>query len=326
MAHEVEGMVYSGDTPWHGLGIKIPDNLTPEKILTTAGLDWTVSKRPLIYDAKEDSFQVPQRFALVRDSDDQFLDIVGKNYQPTQNADAFEFFDAFVKETKLKMHTAGSLCKGKFVWALASMEKGFSIGSQDDRVDSYVLLVSPHQWGSALSVQHTTVRVVCKNTLTLALNEKGLATYRMTHSRLFDSKAKLEAAKVLGLVSSSFQQFEEQAHVLASKSIRHTDAIGFFEDLLGISDQETLSAVSNDNGKRTGSKTLDRLLQAYDGGSPGASLIGTKDTAWGLVNAVTHVLDHVGIRDQEISLRDNFFGWRGSLKRKALKQALYLAA
>ena len=181
MAHNVEGIVYAGEKPWHQLGTEIPDNLTPEKVLITAGLDWTVSKRPLAFEGSftgatgepvKNLNAIKGRYALVRDKDDQFLDVVGRTFVPTQNADAFEFFDKFVKEAKLKMCTAGSLCQGQYVWALAETQQSFSIGSANDKVDSYILLVSPHQFGRALIAQQTTVRVVCQNTLNLALMKK----------------------------------------------------------------------------------------------------------------------------------------------------------
>lgn len=329
MAHMLEktdNIAYVGATPWHGLGTKVEADLTPAQIQTVAGLDWTVSKRPLVYTGSigdgSDDLEISDRFALVRDSDDQFLDIVGKTYRPTQNKDAFEFFDAFVKETKLKMHTAGSLCSGRYVWALAETEKSFTVG-KDDRVESYVLLVSPHQFGKSLVVQQTTVRVVCQNTLNLALNEKGVVSYRMPHSRQFNAEAKLQAAKVMGLVTETFATFKGEVELLAEKKVKRIDVVDFFTELLKLDPQSLLAA--NDDGLPK-SRNLRQFMEAYEGGSPGADLPGTKDTLWGVVNAVTYVMDHTSVRNKELAFRDNLFGYRGDLKRKALNQALAWAA
>lgn len=328
MSHEIETMAYAGALPWHGLGVKVKENLIPQKIMEVAGCDWTVSKRPIAFNLGENFIGSPlpitDRFALVRDTDDQFLDIVGKTYHPTQNKDAFEFFDAFVKETKLKMHTAGSLCQGKFVWALAKNEdQAFSLGPDKDEVESYILLVSPHQFGKALIAQQTTVRVVCANTLALALNQKGMVSYRMPHTRIFNAEAKLDAAKVLGLANESFNKFKGQVEVLAGTKLIRANSIDFFAKLLGLSEEKMLAA--NDDGLPK-SRSLNQFMDAFEGNSPGAGLSGTKGTLWGAVNAVTYVMDHVSVRNKELAFRDNLFGYRGDLKRKALNLALKWAA
>lgn len=336
--HNVETMAYAGALPWHGLGVPVEENLTPQRIMEIAGCDWTVSKQPLGFvsgtelknSGHGDNDQVPSyseikdRFALIRDTDKQFLDVVGKTYQPTQNKDAFEFFDAFVKETKLRMHTAGSLCQGKFVWALAKNDgQHFSLGPDKDEVESYILLVSPHQFGKALIAQQTTVRVVCANTLALALNQKGMVSYRMPHTRIFNNEAKLAAAKVLGLANESFAEFKAHVEVLAGKKLPRVDGIDFFAELIGLSKEKM--AAANDDGLPK-SRSLNQFMDAFEGNSPGAELSGTKGTLWGAINAVTYVMDHVSVRNKELAFRDNLFGYRGDLKRKALNQALKWAA
>lgn len=327
MIEETDKIAYHGEIPWHGIGIPVGPDLTPQEILTTAGLDWTVSKQPLMYPGLvgdgSDDVEIADRFALVRDKDNMFLDVVGKTYRPTQNVDAFEFFDKFVKETKLKMHTAGSLCNGKYVWALAETAKSFEIGPQKDKVESYVLLVSPHQFGKSLVVQQTTVRVVCQNTLNLALNEKGVVSYRMPHSREFNAAAKREAAEVMGLVTVAFDEFKEHVETLAARRITRIDVVDFYSELLKLDPQTLLAA--NDDGLPK-SRNLHQFIEAYEGGSPGADLAGTKGTLWGVVNAVTYVMDHASVRNKELAFRDNLFGYRGDLKRKALALALKQAA
>ncbi len=325
MAHAVETMAYVGQLPWHGLGTQVEENLTPEQILIAAQLDWSVSKRPMFYSTRDkggldavNRRTVGEHFALVRDSDHHLLDVVGARYQPTQNKDAFDFFDAFVKECKLKMHTAGSLCNGQYVWALAKTEQSFRVASNDS-LDSYVLLMSPHKLGKSLICQHTSVRVVCQNTLNLALQE-GKAAFRMSHARRFDDHAKAEAAKVLGLIHESFQIYGAHAQHLASRKADPLDVRQYFGAVFKMDDKMI------DSEKQRKNSLLQRLLSAYDGESPGANLSSAKGTWWGALNSVTFVLDHNSGTDKDRNLKDSWLGWRGDVKRAALDLAIQMAA
>ena len=118
MAHAVETMAYAGEVPWHGLGKEVLPDLTPEQMLYEAGLDWSVSKIPAFAEVNGEKVAVGKS-ALVRSSDDKVLDVVGDDWNPVQNAEAFGFFADFVGEGNMEMHTAGSLNGGKMVWALS---------------------------------------------------------------------------------------------------------------------------------------------------------------------------------------------------------------
>lgn len=327
MAHNVETMAYSGQLPWHGLGVEVPDNLEPNEMLIKAGLDWSVSKRPMFYKPSRPDVEAPnlsaservvEHFALVRDSDNRLLDVVGHRYQPTQNEEAFAFFDAFIKECKLQMHTAGSLCGGQFVWALAKDNRSLTVAA-NDKVDSYILLMSPHKLGKALIAQHTTVRVVCQNTLNLAL-DGGKAAFRLSHTRKFDDQAKAEAAEVLGLIHSGLKSFGDDAKFLASKKANLLDVKEFFGATFKMSDE----MIANENQRAN--SLLQRLVDAYNGGAPGANLASADGTWWGALQAVTFVLDHKSGSDRERNLRDNWLGSRGEIKRQALTIAKQMAA
>lgn len=324
MSHEVETMAYAGELPWHGLGQRVPDNLTPDQMLTVANLDWTVSTRPMFFakghgiGGMEANERVNEHFALVRDSDSKLLDVVGHRYKPTQNKDAFEFFDKFVKECKLKMHTAGSLCGGQYVWALAKDEMSINIAA-NDKVESYVLLMSPHKLGRSLIAQHTTVRVVCQNTLNLAMS-KNKAAFRMSHTKVFDAKAKHEAAQVLGLIHAGMKDFQAKGKFLAGRKAGLIDVKIFFASVFDLDDKQ----LENDNYRANG--IMGKLVNAYQGEAPGANLASAKGTWWGALNAVTFVLDHKTGGDKERSARENWLGYRGELKRDALKLALDMAA
>ena len=106
MAHMVETMAYAGELPWHGLGVKVIDDLTPEQMMQKAGVDWSVEKQDLITSGGS---TVSNKQALVRSSDGSVLDVVGKGWNPVQNAEAFNFFEEYVRAGDMQMHTAGSL-------------------------------------------------------------------------------------------------------------------------------------------------------------------------------------------------------------------------
>lgn len=323
MSAQVETMAWakSGGLPWHGLGVEVGDDMTPQQIMAAAKLDWTVSKRPMFFEQLKGGGQakhlVDEHHALVRDSDNKLLDVVGSRYQPTQNAEAFDFFDKFVKECKLKMCTAGALCGGQYVWALAQLEKTFNVAS-NDQLAAYLLLLSPHKLGKSLIAKGTGVRVVCKNTLDVAL-QGGEAAFRMSHARKFDEHAKAEAAKVLGLVTNAFNNYGEQGKFLANRKAKMADVKEYFAAVFNM-DDETLEGTPKKNG------LLEKLLSAYGGNSPGANLATAKGTWWGSFNAVTFVLDHNSGRDQETNLKNNWLGWRGDTKRQALELAMKMAA
>ena len=119
MAHNIETMAYAGEVPWHGLGVKVGADLTPQEMLKQANLDWTVSKRSILTynnadSEKADDLIISDDYSvLVRDSDNSILGPCGPKFIPTQNADAFTFFKKFTEAGDMNMHTAGSLRGGR---------------------------------------------------------------------------------------------------------------------------------------------------------------------------------------------------------------------
>jgi phage/plasmid-related protein TIGR03299 len=177
MSHEIESIAWTNEVPWHGLGVEVSDDLTADEMLVKAGLDWTVSKRPLYFPKvnteRTELKLIPNKFALTRDSDESTLDVVGDSYKPVQNADALDFFKRFVDSGDMKMETAGSLRNGQFIWGLAKIQESFNVGAGDeDRIEGYLLLTQPHKFGFSMVAALTPIRVVCMNTMKMALGEK----------------------------------------------------------------------------------------------------------------------------------------------------------
>src|ERR1700722_8371175 len=169
--HNVETMAWTSERPWHGLGVEVSNDLTAEQLIKAAQLDWTVSTHPIFTQIGDQKLGLKE-MALVRDTDNSVLDIVGSDWEPNQNQTAFEFFKEFVDAGDMTMETAGSLQDGRLVWGLAKVKESFELFG-GDKVESYLLFSNPHKYGWSIDVRFTPVRVVCNNTLTLALNGKA---------------------------------------------------------------------------------------------------------------------------------------------------------
>ena len=324
MSARVETMAYAGETPWHGLGEKVSNSLSPAQMLKAAKLDWTVSKREVAYKNSKGVW-VPsdEKFVLARDSDDAELTMVGSTYKPVQNDEAVDFFKKFVVAGKMKMETAGSLWGGRYIWALASIEKEFAIGRSNDTVKSYLLLMQPHVHGKAMIMQYTPIRVVCWNTLTFALGSdlrgKGEATaFRMPHSTAFTDAVKKQAETTLGLASEQADEFKAAANLLAKKKIDKAETIEFFCDVLQFDPKKA---------KKDGIRPP-RMLAKFEEAlvfAPGQDLTTAEGTLWGAVNAVTYVIDHETGRDRGTALRNAWLGKLSNTKRRAFSVAVKLA-
>ena len=165
-------MFYINEVPWHGLGTRLDKPATAHEAITAARLDWKVVKLPLFAGSKR--IPVTDRFAVVRRTGDLIqhtdpvLGVVSHEYTPLQNQQAFQFFDPIVGQNAAIYHTAGALGKGERVWILAQLPGHIRVAG-DDITEKYLLLSNSHDGKSSVTIKFTPVRVVCQNTLTLAL-------------------------------------------------------------------------------------------------------------------------------------------------------------
>jgi phage/plasmid-like protein (TIGR03299 family) len=320
MTSAVEKMAFAGQTPWHGLGNPVSSKLSAMAMRKAAGQDYHVSKRAVAFagpekDAKLRTWhEIKDEYALVRDSDEKMLSMVGSVYRPVQTEQVFNFFHDFVKAAKMEMETAGSLWGGKYVWALARVTgNDYAIGAgKKDEMRNYLLLLAPFEHGKALIMQYTSIRVVCWNTLCMALgaNLKGKGhSFRMPHTKDFEVE-KEEAKRVLGLITDQGKQFAEAAKHLATKKITKEATEKFFFDTI----EEPLDA------KRTPAK-LPKFRAALEH-APGAMLPSSKGTWWGALNAVTYVIDHESGKSRDTALKNAWIGNLAKVKRRALELAL----
>ena len=308
MAHMIETMAYAGETPWHGLGKKVLPDLTPAQMLKEANLDWTVEKVPTFITRKGKKIATDQR-ALVRSSDDAILTMVSDDWKPVQNAEAFEFFHEFVMEGDMEMHTAGSIKDGKNVWALAKVKESFEILG-GDRVDSYLLFSNPHEYGKSIDIRFTPIRVVCNNTLTLALNNSSDLSVRLNHRRSFDGDM---VKRTLGIASTKMDSYKETAEFLASKRYNEENLTEYLNSLF--------PAMSKDN-KKVMSRPAEQILSVMET-QPGAEY--GEGSWWQAFNAVTFATDHLLGHTQESRLQSAWYGQNRNRKVQALEKAVEYA-
>jgi len=226
MAHMVETMAYAGEVPWHGLGVPVSNDLTPAQMQEKAGLDWKV--REVESFIEFDGKKMPTGLkSLVRETDGRILTNVGENWNPVQNEQAFEFFSEYVMAGDMEMHTAGSLKDGQMVWALAKVKDSFEILG-GDRVDSYLLFSNPHQYGKSIDIRFTPIRVVCNNTLTIALDGSSRAI-KVPHNTRFDPST---VKKQLGIAVSQWDDFMYRMRALSERKVQWHEALGFFMNVM----------------------------------------------------------------------------------------------
>lgn len=308
MSHMVETMAYTGEVPWHGLGKPVSADLTPEEMLKESGNDWEVEKRPIFTTVNGDRIVVPGREALIRTSDGSILDVVGEDWLPLQNSEAFAFFQEFVESGNMEMHTAGSLDRGRRVWALAKTTNKFAIFG-DDEVEQYLLLSNPHKYGMSIDVRTTDVRVVCNNTITFALNSQSAKMVKINHRSAFDADLVKET---LGVAKEKLEAYKEAAQFLGKKKYTINDLGEYFRKVF-----------PKTTGDREISSRNALLAQDVINNQPGAEF--GKGSWWQAFNAVTYMTDHLYGRGIDSRLTSAWYGENSRKKTKALKLALDFA-
>lgn len=313
MAHMVETMAYAGSTPWHGLGVQVPSDLSPAQMLEKAGLDWTVEKAPAFAEINGKKTNVGWS-ALARSSDDRVLSVVSNDWNPVQNHEAFEFFHEYCAAGDMEMHTAGSLRDGQIVWALAKIKESFEL-FKGDQVDSYLLFTNPHKFGQSIDVRFTPIRVVCNNTLTLSLSENVDRMVKKSHRTEFNAA---EVKDQLGIATHKLAKYKEMAQFLGSKRYTGESLTEYFNKVFPV------LVYNKEKGpqRKTLSKSATRALEVVVN-QPGAQY--AEGSWWQAFNAVTYMTDHEIGRSADSRLTSAWFGPNKNLKVKALETAVEFA-
>ena len=318
MVAAVETMAYAGMVPWHGLGVQVEHDMTPEQMIEKAGLTWSVESLEVKLPTGE---VVPNFRALTRRNSLNELNTFGPcgpRYVPVQNKEAFAFFKEFTQAGEMELEVAGSLKGGRYVWALAKFNEELDLDG--DISKNYILLVSPHVWGQSLKIFYTPIRVVCWNTMTAALNTASdIDRFRHIHTVEFDRYAVARAKSTLNLAEVYAREYAQTAKLLASIKVNAIQAGQFFAKLF----KPTL--VAGTEMEHTVDATVGHWLNVLKT-NPGHDLPAANDTAWGLVNAVTYGLDHLAGRHEDNRLYNAWLGSNARKKQEAVQLALKIAA
>lgn len=313
MAHMIETMAYAGATPWHGLGKQVPADLSPEQMLKAADLDWTVQKIPAFSKIDGSNINVGVS-ALVRSTDNKVLDVVSNDWNPVQNHEAFQFFSEYCDAGDMEMNTAGSLRDGQIVWALAKVKESFEL-FKGDQVDSYLLFTNPHKFGQCIDVRFTPIRVVCNNTLTLALKEHSERVVKKNHRTVFDPS---QVKEQLGIATEKLAKYKEMATFLGAKRYTQDKLSEYFKEVFPV------LVYNKEKGpqRKELSKSATRALEIIET-QPGAEF--ARGSWWQAFNAVTYLTDHEIGKSADTRLQSAWFGANKNLKIKALETAVEFA-
>ncbi len=290
MAANIESMFYVRETPWHGLGTKVLEAPASKDALQLAGLNWRVMQEP-IYTAMEEL--VDGYKANVRDSDRKVLGVVTDRYRVIQNDEAFAFTDELLG-AGVKYETAGSLQGGRKVWLLAHMPHEYIISGE--RISPYLLFSNTHDGSGAIKVALTPIRVVCQNTLNLAL-AGAKRSWSMIHTG--DIREKMQEAKdTLFLAEKYMDELGKEFEALRMRKLTDKQVMEYIEILLPIEDGSTPQQEKNMKRLRE-----DMKIRYFD--APDLQEVGKN--AYRFVNAVSDFATHAEPLRRTANYKENLF-------------------
>ena len=290
MAANVESMFYVRETPWHGLGTRVKEAPSSKDALIYAGLDWKVIQEPVYTDSQE---LIEGYKANVRDSDRRVLGVVTDRYKVIQNEEAFAFTDALLGEG-VRYETAGSLQGGKKVWMLARMPHEYIITGE--RISPYLLFSNTHDGSGAIKVALTPIRVVCNNTLNLALST-AKRSWSMIHTG--DIQGKLQEAKdTLLLADRYMDSLGKEFENLRMKSMTDKQVMEYIEVLLPVEEDGTMKQKRNIEHLRE-----DLKMRYFD--APDLQDVGKN--AYRFINAVSDFATHAQPLRKTANYKENLF-------------------
>ncbi|MFP6557804.1 DUF932 domain-containing protein [Paraburkholderia sp. B3] len=322
--HLVQSMAYVGDTPWHGLGNPLAPRQPLEVWARQAGMDWRIEEAEVRFVSGNAGSSLgsihafPEQKVLYRSDTKAPLSVVSSRYQVVQPADILEFYRDLTEAGGFELETAGVLKEGRKLWALAKTGQSATLRGRD-RVNGYLLLATACDGTLATTAQFTSVRVVCNNTLAIALGDSTSAV-KVPHRSQFDAQA---VKRQLGIAISSWDGFMARMKALSERRVSDETAEAYFRRVL------TYNAGSTSD--RPVSATNDSAVKAvqtlFGGQGKGADLASAAGTAWGLLNSITEFVDHQRRARSEDHRRDAaWFGAGATIKQKAWDEAMKLVA
>ena len=290
MAANVETMFYTREKPWHGLGTMVAEAPNSKDALRLAGLNWKVLQEP-VYTENEELIQGYK--ANVRDTDRKVLGVVTDRYKVIQNEEAFAFTDTLLGEG-VRYETAGSLQEGRRVWMLARLPREFIIGGE--RISPYMVFSNTHDGSGTVKTALTPIRVVCNNTLNLALRT-AKRSWSMIHTG--DISGKIEEAKnTLFLADEYMTALGQEFENLRKIKLSEKQVLDYIKILLPMEENYSLL-------QKRGVEKLraDMKMRYFD--APDLKDVG--NNGYRFVNAVSDFATHSTPRRKTANYKENIF-------------------
>jgi phage/plasmid-like protein (TIGR03299 family) len=290
MAANVDSMFYVRTAPWHGLGVRVEESLTSEDALITAGLNWVVKQEEIMtLDLKE----IQGYKANIREDTGAVLGVVTDRYRIVQNEEAFAFTDSLISHG-VTYETAGSLSGGKRVWILAKLPEAYTLA--DEKVDPYIIFSNSHDGTGAIKAAMTPVRVVCSNTLNLALND-AKRIWSTIHTG--DIRQKLDEARSTLLMAGQYMgALSREADVLSLIKLADKKVMQFINELIRMPDEPT--DIQRANITRLRSDITHRYFDA-----PDLKLL--PKNGWRFINAISDFATHAEPLRKTAKYSENLF-------------------
>jgi len=318
--HLVQSMAYVGDTPWHGLGNQLAPNQPLEVWARAANMDWKIEESEVRFIAGTTGLgsihAYPENKVLYRSDTQAPLSVVSSRYKVVQPAEILEFYRDLTEVGGYELETAGVLKGGRKLWALARTGQSVTLKGRDE-VNGYLLLATACDGTLSTTAQFTSVRVVCQNTLAIALGDSNGAV-KVGHRSQFDANA---VKQQLGVAVSCWDSFMVRAKALANCKVGTETAEAYFKRVLTYPSNN----VASDVASKVNGRAIKSVLALFAGHGRGAGMASASGTAWGLLNAVTEYADHHGRARNDDYRRDSaWFGPGAVIKQRAWEEAVQL--
>ncbi|RKG39962.1 MULTISPECIES: DUF932 domain-containing protein [Acinetobacter] len=350
MAHQIEQMAYVGQTPWHGLGNQLSPNQPIEVWAKQAGMDWRIESSNVSYMAQNSRGQsiimpYEEQRVLYRSDTHAPLSVVSQRYQEVQPMEILEFYRDLTEQSGFELETAGVLKGGKKFWALARTGQTAELKGGDVS-NGYVLLATACDGTLATTAQFTNIRVVCNNTLAIALRgqSSNAGVVKVPHSTKFDAD---KVKDQLGISVKTWYDHMYEMKQLSQRKVTQQEAAAYFDAVfnntsLSIAEQEDSiiqyyrnAAMSHqhnptlkaDNKTEPNGRAMSKVMTMFNGHGRGAELSSSKDTAYGLLCSITEFCDHERrAMSTDHRLDSAWFGAGAAIKQRGLEQALRMLA
>ena len=343
MAHQIEQMAYVGQTPWHGLGNQLSQNQPIEVWAKQAGMDWRIESSNVSYMAQNSRGQsiimpYEEQRVLYRSDTHAPLSVVSQRYQEVQPMEILEFYRGLTEQSGFELETAGVLKGGKKFWALARTGQTSALKGKDVS-NGYILLATACDGTLATTAQFTSIRVVCNNTLAIALRgqSSSAGVVKVPHSTKFDAE---KVKQQLGISVRAWDEHMYEMKQLTQRKVSQQEAKAYFDAVfnnstISISDPEeniiqfyrNVAQQVQEKKPEPNGRAINKALEMFNGQGRGAELSSAKDTAYGLLCSITEFVDHERrAMSTDHRLDSAWFGAGASVKQRGLEQALALIA